>query len=233
MRNLLSRVLRTAQEWGYIEANPALSVRLPEMKHKEASFLSVEQVRLLLAELQEPERTMVLLAVLTGLRRGELFALRWKHLDLEGRVLRVREAVYEGHFGTPKTRSSVREIPLGGDALNALRKLPNGNPEDLVFPSRKGTAIDPNNLVKRVLRPACDRAGIPRVAWKAFRHTHATLLSDAGESIKLAQAQLGHSDLGTTLQVYTHRIPESQRRAVDNLERVLFPSVPKFEEVVQ
>jgi integrase len=144
----------------------------------------------------------------------------------------VREAVYEGHFGQPKTRSSIRDVPLGSEAVSALQKLPSGEHGDLVFPSRKGTALDPNNLVKRVLHPACDRAEIPRVAWKTFRHTHATLLSDAGEPIKLAQAQLGHSDLATTLQVYTHAVPESQRRAVEKLEGVLFPSVPKFEENV-
>ena len=94
-------------------------------------------------------------------------------------------------------------------------------------------AVLPGTPIKRVIHPVCERAGIPSVGWKDFRHTHATLLSDAGESIKLAQAQLGHSDLGTTLQVYTHVVPESQRGGVENLkERVLFPSDPKFEECI-
>ena len=68
------------------------------------------------------------------------------------------------------------------------------------------------------------------ISWHTFRHTHATLLSDLGEPLKLAQAQLGHADLDTTLQIYTHLIPDSQRSAVGRLERVLFPNVPNFEK---
>jgi integrase len=113
-----------------------------------------------------------------------------------------------------------------------LQKLPQRGPETLVFPSRRCTALDPNNLIKRVIRPVCERAGIPYYTWKDFRDTHAALLHDSREPIKIAQAQLGHSDLDTTLQAYTHAVPESQRRAAEKLERVLFPSVPKFEESV-
>ena len=106
-------VFRSAQEWGYIQANPAPNVKLPEVRSKEGRFLSAGEVTALLAELREPERTMVLLCVLTGVRRGELFALRWKNVDLEKASLKIREAVYEGHFGSPKTKSSIRDVPLG------------------------------------------------------------------------------------------------------------------------
>ncbi len=78
------------------------------------------------------------------------------------------------------------------------------------------------------LRQAESRLSLPRIGWHAFRHTHATLLSDGGEPLKLAQAQLGHSDLATTLQVYTHVVPESQRRAVAKLDRILDPNGPNF-----
>ena len=99
-----------------------------------------------------------------------------------------------------------------------------------MFPSRAGTALDPQNVVKRIVHPACDRAGVQHFGWKDFRHTRATWLSELGESLKTAQAQLGHSDMATTLQVYTHAVPASQRNAVDRLESILFPSVPKNEK---
>jgi len=86
---------------------------------------------------------MVLLALLTGIRRSELFALRWGALDLEKAELYVRESVYKGHFSTPKTRSSYRKIPLSLQALQLVRdhkaKQPNAEHQDLVFASRSGT----------------------------------------------------------------------------------------------
>ena len=99
----------------------------------------------------------------------------------------------------------------------------------LVFCTGRGTAFSSKNLQRRVLWPGCDKAQIPRIGWHAFRHTHATLLSMLGESLKTAQAQLGHSGLQTTLEVYTHPIPETQRAAVERLEHLLMdPNGPKF-----
>jgi integrase len=99
------------------------------------------------------------------------------------------------------------------------------DPEQLVFATSKGTPLNSKNLYNRVLAPACDRIKEPRVSWHSFRHTHGTLLAEVGESIKTAQALLGHSDLETTLNTYAHAIPSSQRRAVDRVAEVLFSNV--------
>jgi integrase len=217
LRNLVSRVLRTAVEWNLLTSNPAHGVRLPAKQlSRPQTVLTAEQFRALLRGLPEPVRTMALLCGFTGIRAGELFALRWHYVDLERSVLQVRESVHRGKFGPPKTRSSVRDLPLGNVVLAALlehrKRFEQYHPHDLLFPSRKGTALCRNNLLRRVVYPACDRAGIPRVGWHSLRHLHATLLSEAGEPLKVAQAQLGHADLQTTLGVYTHVLPESQRR---------------------
>lgn len=90
------------------------------------------------------------------------------------------------------------------------------------------TPLNSKNLYNRALAPACDRVKQPRVSWHSFRHTHATQLADLGESLKTVQTLLGHSDLETTLNTYTHVIPESQRRAVDRVAGVLFSSVLKL-----
>jgi integrase len=103
--------------------------------------------------------------------------------------------------------------------------------EQLVFASRNGTPINPKNLLRRILQPACRKLNLPVISWHSFRQTHATLLGEVGESLRTAQAILGHSDLKTTLNVYTHAIPESQRRAVDKVAGLLFPSVPSFQRV--
>ncbi|HXQ98191.1 MAG TPA: tyrosine-type recombinase/integrase, partial [Candidatus Limnocylindrales bacterium] len=80
---------------------------------------------------------------------------------------------------------------------------------------------------RRVIQPACGELKLPVITWHSFRHTHATLLGEAGESLKTAQALLGHSDLETTLNIYTHAIPESQKRAVDKVAGMLFADVRK------
>ncbi len=117
--------------------------------------------------------------------------------------------------------------------INHRSRVGNVGPDDLVFATRRGTALSSKNLQRRMLIPACDAAEIPRVGWHAFRHSHATFLSMLGESLKTAQAQLGHSNLQTTLEVYTHSIPETQRAAVERLEHLLLegrmdPNGPKF-----
>ncbi len=234
LRNLLSCVFRTAVEWGYLAENPVSRAKLPprNIRPNGTQFLTPVQVRQLAAELCEPYRSMTLMAVLTGLRRGELFALRWEAVDLDKGVLEVRETVYRGRPSTPKTKSSYRRIPLSVPVVQLLTTLkaqqPNGG--GLVFASRRGTPINPDNVLRRVLHPACKRLELPPVGWHIFRHTHATLLSDLGESLKTAQALLGHSDLDTTLTFYTHAVPESEQRATERLAQlVMDPNGPKLD----
>jgi len=234
LRNLVSRILRTAVEWNYLTSNAARGVRLPAKQlARPPRMITIEQLRALLSQSPEPARTMVLLCAFTGVRARELLALRWRHLDFEHSVLQVRESVHRGKFGSPKTLNSVRDLPLGNIVLAALlahrKRVRQCSPDDLVFPSRRETALCRNNLLRRVVYPACERANIPKVSWHCLRHLHATLLSEAGEPLKVAQAQLGHADLQTTLGVYTHVLPESQRRAVGRIESLIFPNFPKFD----
>ena len=99
------------------------------------------------------------------------------------------------------------------------------SPEELVFQTPAGTPLNSKNLYNRELAPACDQIGQPRISWHSFRHTHATLLHANGESLKTAQALLGHSDMETTLNTYTHTVPDSQRKAVERVGGVLFSEV--------
>ncbi len=85
----------------------------------------------------------------------------------------------------------------------------------------------------RVLRPAAMAAGLDRVTWHQFRHVHSSPLHDLGVPAKVAQQELGHAAVETTLKVYTHAMPETHRRAVEDLERVLFPNVPKLADSVR
>ena len=233
MRTTLSKVLQAAVDWNLLEQNPARGLRLGDRTPRtERLYLNAAELRILLVSLPEPCRTLVLVAVLTGLRIGEILALRWKSFDLLRGTIQVRETMSEGLFGLPKTKCSRRDVPMSEPVLKAFElhraRANQTGPEDLVFATRKQTPLNPKNLLRRELRPVCVELKLPLITWHSFRHTHATLLGEAGESLKTAQALLGHSDLETTLNVYTHAIPESQKRAVDKVAAMLFADVRKI-----
>ncbi len=226
LRNLMSKIYTSAKKWGYFQGdNPATAVELPEQKPvREKHVLLPEQIRQLLVVLREPLRTMVLLGILTGLRVGEILGLRWKDLDLVTGQLRVEQAIYRGLEGSPKTKGSRRTLPLPGalSVLLARFQAASGRKgDDLVFQTRNGTPFSDTNLLLRGLKPAGKKIGAPWLNWHTLRRTHATLLQAAGGSLKDAQAQLGHSQLSTTLQVYTLPLPAHQRAAVDKLAQLV------------
>ena len=166
MRTALGKVLQAAVDWNYLEQNTAPGIRLGDRAPaKEQAYLLPEQLSPLLNSLPEPCRTLVVITVLTGLRIGELLALRWKHLDFVHDVIHVRETVHEGRFGSPKTKSSRRDVPMSQpvrEALMAQRSEQTGaDAERLVFVSRNGTPLNPKNLLRRVLQPTCRKLGLP------------------------------------------------------------------------
>lgn len=233
LRNLLSKIFGTAERWGYRQLNPARGAQVPALVDtRERVALRPEQVWALLGQLPELFRTMVLLAVLSGLRRGELLGLRWGRVDsVEGSIV-VAESNYEGHAGPPKTQASRRKVFVAPMVLDALRGIRPAqvSPEALVFSTERGTPLNPNNVLHRVLHPACERAGIPRVGFHVFRYTFATWAEPTGESIKALQAQMGHTDPRLTLSVYTQPMPEAQRQLAGKVARVLLPNAAKFED---
>lgn len=234
IRVSIAKVLHTAVESGYLERNPAHGIQIGWGEPKKRRRVpEPEQMQKLLRRLPEPCRTVVLTAVLAGLRIGEILALRWSRLDFLRRSIEVSETYSDGQFGTPKTRSSERVIPMS----SALRQVLESHrttctwrePEDLVFCTNKRTPLSPKNLYNRALAPTCDElVGLPRISWHSFRHANGTWIGEVGESVKTVQAILGHSDLETTLNIYMHAIPDSQRRAVERVAGVLFPDVPKL-----
>jgi integrase len=221
----LSKILRTAEEGRYITENVAQRTKLPRRPHgTERAVLTPVQVRGLAAKLNEPARSVTLLLVLTGLRVGELLALRWGSIDLKARLLCVAETVYDGHFDQPKTKRSARTIPIGTETAEILAGIrPDAvDANALVFATREGLPLDRWNLLRKHLKPAAKRLGLPGVTWHLLRHSHATMLDVVGTAIGTMQSLLGHSTPDTTREIYLHAIPEEQRRAVESVERLVF-----------
>ncbi len=205
-------------------------------RRKEPRILNAEALAKLLVQLREPYRSMVTLTVLTGLRVGELLALRWKMVDLTARTIRISESVFHGQIQLPKSERSIRTIPIGPQTRVLLeehrkRFAAKWSGEGLLFPNQLGGPHRECNLLERVLRPAAKAAGLERVTWHQLRHIHASVLHDIGVPAKIAQQQLGHASVETTLNFYTHAIPDTHRRAIESLEEALFPVVPKCSQV--
>jgi integrase len=221
----LSKILGAAEEWGCINENLAQKTKLPRRQHSaERVVLTPIQVRNLAAALDEPARSITLLLVLTGLRIGELLALRWGSIDLNAFVLRVCQTVYDGHFDQPKTKRSARTIPIGAETAEILAAIRPAvvDPKALVFATREGLPLGRWNLLRKHLKPAAKKLGLLAVTWHLLRHSHATMLDSVGTPIGTMQSLLGHSTPEITREIYLHAVPEEQRRAVESVERLVF-----------
>jgi integrase len=161
---LLSGILETAVEYGYLTMNPARGVKFPQQCTREApAIIAGDDFAKLLNEVDEPYRTMVELIAATGLRIGELLAVRWRAIDLEIGTLTVRESVYDGKLQRPKTQKSRRTIPLGPHAVTSLKahrdRSTRKGDDELVFPNKSGEPLRESKVLELVLQPAAERAG--------------------------------------------------------------------------
>jgi integrase len=224
-----------------IGRSPVRNRHKPVIQRREKPIWTPEQVRKIIEGVPENFRCLFVTAALTGARLGELLALQWEHLKLEERTLRIEQSLWKGQLIPPKTAGSVRSIPLGDNLAQVLSIWRNNSgrtgPEDFVFCNGEGKPLNPDVLRKDVLYPALDRLQIARSARAAgfhtFRHSAASFINAQTGNLKLAQRFLGHSQLSTTADIYTHTSEKAERETAVVLEKVifgdLFPIVPKIE----
>jgi integrase len=228
--DVLSAILRTAVKWGHVTRNPARDVDLPPLRNVRPKWvLTTVQAGQLLRVLPPLARTMTGVAMMTGLRRGELFALRWKAIDLQERHLTVQEAVYEGTFGTPKTEAGVRRLPLSDGTVALLtawkERATRTDPDALVFSTWSGKPISPNNVLRQTIVPACVKLGLPKASWLTFRRSYSSWAHDKGVPGKVVAELMGHSKVDTTLNVYTKAFDHSVQLAAKTIGDELFTIV--------
>lgn len=212
---VLRHSLEVAARWEWIESVP--SVSWAKAKKPEFRFLDFEEADRLVAaaEAEQLAHGMIVVALHTGLRLGELLALRWDAVDLKAGRLIVRHAVARGVVGTPKSGGS-REVALSetvARTLKALRHLRG----PLVF-CKDDDAMLTKNEAKGPLRRARVRAGITALGWHDLRHTFASHLTMRGVPLKAVQELLGHATIEMTMR-YAHLSPTVARDAVCLLDR--------------
>ena len=224
---LFKEMFKHAQSWGYIKHNPAQNIQRPRREKKEIDILTPEEIELLLENTHEHYRVAFLIAVMTGLRAGELWGLKWDDIDWYSKQIYVRRTLWNGEFHTPKSRHSIRKVDIPDILVEELRlwelRCP-PNKYNLVFPSPKGEPSEHQNVVNRYFKPALKRAGLRVVSFHSLRHTNASMRIRAGQNIKYIQRQLGHASINTTLDIYGHLFEDmdfnrSQARLLDGVLR--------------
>ena len=216
---LLKQLLRNASERGHVVDESVFRIRPPKQEEREPHFLTWPQVEDLSSLCVEGR--LIVLACLSGLRQGELFALRDREVDLDAGVVLVTRAAYKGQAARPKTRNSVRRAYLSSLARQTLREqllAREPNREGLVFPSPAGGIWQRNNFMARVFRPAVRGAELDGLTFHDLRHTCASLLISTGANPLEVAAQLGHKDARLVFQRYGHLYPGAAERAVQRLD---------------
>ena len=226
---VLRLVLGYAMEEGAIRANPATRLRLPRPRKAEMHFLNAEEVWRLAHAIGDHWRAMILMAAFTGLRAGELEALRVRNLDLVGGRVTVSESAGEVSgeriVGEPKNYQR-RTVPLPSALVDELmahmkRRGPLRR-TDLVFVSPEGEPIRHTNFIRRQFKPAVIAAGLEEgVRFHDLRHTYAALLIAEGAHALAVKNRLGHSTITVTLDRYGHLFPHVEEHLTDALDATI------------
>lgn len=237
----VSSVLGTAVEWGFIESNPAAKVKPPKQEHKRLQIMDDTQIKAFIDSLDSEslERRLIFyLLIFTGMRRGELLGLEWADIDWENSTIHIRRtSQYAPQLGvfedTTKTEGSNRSIKTSPAIISmlkayraeqSLRKLQLGdlwqNEADRIFTRWNGAPMHPNtpyNMLQKILK----KNGMEYVSLHSLRHSNATILINSGASVKAVSARLGHSNVSTTLNIYTEQIKSADAAAAEAIDNVL------------
>jgi integrase len=231
IHGMLHRALKSAVRWGLVSQNVCDSVEIPRKVRYQIHPLALEQTQKFLDTVPgHTNEALFVLAVATGMRRGELAGLKWQDVDLEQGVLHVRRSLVRvptqmggGYMeAEPKTEKSRRSIMFPDFASEALKahnkrqqeiKSQAGNlwqEYDYVFCTPLGEHINPGRNILEEFKKLLKRAGLPDVRFHDLRHGAATMLLGMGIHPKIVQERLGHHDIGTTMDIYSHVLPTMQ-----------------------
>ena len=238
--NILHKALEKAVRYRLILYNPCHGAALPRYKHGEMKVLDQSQVTTFLIAAQDsPYQALYHLAVVTGMRQGELFGLKWSDLQWTSGILHVQRQAHDiagkgASFSEPKTKSGRRTIALGDNTLQVLRQHRNSEPgristagnrwkdNDLIFPSTFGTPINPSNM-RLDFNQVLVKAGLPKIRFHDLRHTAASLMLNHGVPAIVVSKILGHSKPSITLDIYGHLYVEMKDEAAKLMDQLVSP----------
>jgi integrase len=235
VRSIMHILFNWAMKWEYIDIdrmNPISLVRVEgsSKRLKQPRILSVREFRLLVDHLHEPIRTMCIVSACLGLRASEVVGLQWGDFDWKNLEVHVQRGVVIGRVDEVKTTNSNRKLPVHpnlADLLNEYKAetAPEAGNYAWLFPSPHGTGRPrwPWTIQRDHLLPAGLRAGLGPIGWHTFRHSYSTLLRSLQVDLKVQQELLRHSDIRTTMNIYTQAVPEAMREANGKVVEMVLP----------
>lgn len=223
---LLSAAMAAAQDEGLISANPCRKVRPQRAERREQRVLSRKEQDMVCAAASGEKDLPALLSLYTGMRLGEICALKWRDVDWEKCTISVNRTVQRlagGNGGArtalaidaPKSQSSRRILPIPEFLMEKLRRLHGDGASGFIFGSGDRPA-EPRTVQRRFKRMA-EKLGIEDAHFHTLRHSFATRLMELGVDVKTVSVLLGHGSAQTTLNFYAHSLAESQREALEKL----------------
>jgi len=224
---ILKSIFSKLHELNLISINPAKQVKKLNVQRKEIFPLNKAEIKLLLntAKTHFPSfYPMLMTAIFTGIRQGELIALTWNDVDFQNNFLKISKNYSKGHLLTPKTKKSYRKVEIPDSLKQTLEEWKEKclkTELDLVFPNKIGTYIDKNNMVQREFSRTFKLAGLRKIRWHDLRHTYASLLIAESKPINYIQAQLGHTSIEMTMDTYGHLFPDSGRKNLAVFDDIL------------
>ena len=240
IHKVLSEALTKAVNKNLIFKNVCQIVEIPKHIKKDIRFFSKSEQEIFLQSLKDEKFKLLFeLDLASGLRLGEILALRWKDVDIHNRVIHVNQSVIRTRlinnsgskktsliFSSTKNSYSKRKIPIPSNVFEKIlsykiqQAIKITEEKKLVFVSRNGTPVDPRTII-RAFHRVIEKAGLEHANFHSLRHNYATRLLEENIHPKIVQELLGHSNIQTTLDIYSHVIPDMKAEAVDKLN-ILF-----------
>ncbi len=242
--SVLRSMYSFALEMDITEQTPCMNIKMPKKEATEANYFDVDGIRIMLRVLESlPENDLrfkcaILLGLFGGLRRGEILGLNWEDVNLSSCRLHIGRNRLLGNSGTvyedaPKTERSKRCISVPGFLIEDLKSLRTHQKERAailqdeygdarpVLQGERGNPMNPQVLSQWFAR-FCEKNGLPAYGMHALRHTHASMLAKLGTDKMQVSSHFGHSQLSTTLNIYTHLFEDTDSNIVDNLGSLTF-----------
>ena len=231
--SLVSCILSYAISLDMLSSNPCTNANIPTVKKTEREIYTIEEAQIFIDRLIKNAPLMYqcyfILMICSGLRRGEICGLTWNDIDFDNHIITVNKALYPiankgAVIDTPKSAKSNRNLKLGGEIFDYLKRLKAfyesekerlGNKwteNDFVFKRSDGNVVSPL-VPNEWLHRFCEREGLKYVTQHSFRHLAASMMIDAGANVKTVQACMGHSEASTTLNIYAHAFSKAQAMA--------------------